>query len=525
MAGQRFTPLQIGLLTITAILLVATIIGLSIFIGTPNKRRSSTRKTTTPNIPLTSENEYAFDVADNLKVCGLRTSLVPLDGRANYSEILNTTIYDLNSKGGGTLALDEGEYILAEPWYVPGNVCIRGKGMDKTILKMAPQAAPFFRAGMIRIKDAERVSLIDFTADGANDTQRFDTELDYYGRYGLYATSFKYLWIRGVRMRNHYAYGFDPHGTRATWSNYLVIEGSVAEKNGLDGFTLDQTKHISLLDSVARDNYRHGVNIVTGSSDVVVRRLTSQNNGEDPGRRNVGCGITVQNNDPALQTKDCILDSNTIMEATRAGVCVSDSINVTISNTKTTIMRTDSPCYLLRTSSKVAIVNSTCLNKSGQRLNEDGESQFTDDAVAAAALPRVNEQISDPACTDGVQNKHVCCPKECGECGGEGCSKKRGFMCCMDAIAETRVSCNSAGPPCIVSAVMMNPTPHVHISTSPTPSWTPAAAYMIDIDAEDSASTGGNKSRGKKTRGKKKPVAVPEISENPFATAVPVPVK
>eukprot|EP00171_Calliarthron_tuberculosum_P015161 IDg15161t1 len=179
------------------------------------------------------------------------------------------------------------------------------------------------------------------------------------------------MWVRGVRAVNHNSYGFDPHGTRKTWSHYLVIEGCVAEQNGLDGFTLDQTKHISLLDSIARRNARHGVNIVTGSANVLVRRVSATLNGAaDVGDHTVGCGIIAQNNDKELQTRDCIIDDSIVAESPRGGICLSDVINVTISNTRALLSRfPTSPCFLLRSSRSVALLNSTCVARSLRRVS------------------------------------------------------------------------------------------------------------------------------------------------------------
>lgn len=80
---------------------------------------------------------------------------------------------------------------------------------------------------------------------------------------------------------------------RKKWSNYVCIEGCVVDDNGKDGFTLDRSRNIALLDSSARRNARHGVNIVTGSRNVLVRNVQSHHNGVD-NLEKVGCGVIVQ---------------------------------------------------------------------------------------------------------------------------------------------------------------------------------------------------------------------------------------
>lgn len=383
------SPLRIGILAFLGLFLLATVIGVSVALTTPRRRRGRMLgNAPAPHAPLTSRSEYAFNVDDNNHFCKLRTTRVPLErGVKDYSRTLNATAKALSAAGGGTMLLSRGTYVLSRQLWVPSNVCVRGAGMDRTTLKMADLSPAWARAGMVRIYNASRVSLLDFTADGNVENQLCCAKEQTYGRYGLYAENFKYLWVRGVRMVNHREYGFDPHGVlegkRRVWSHYLVIERCEANRNGLDGFTLDQTRHISLLDSSAEGNKRHGVNVVTGSKDVVVRRVTARDNGLD--RKLAGCGIMVQNNNKKVQTRDCILDRNVVVDAFRGGVCVDDSINVTISNTKTTIRKyPKTPCYLFRQSKKVVIIKSSCDAVSGQRVNEGigKRSNFKDDFVA-----------------------------------------------------------------------------------------------------------------------------------------------
>ena len=56
---------------------------------------------------------------------------------------------------------------------------------------------------------------------------------------------------------------------------------------------------------------------------------------------------------------------------------------------------------------------------------------------------------------DGIEHKGiVCCPLECGECAGEGCSLRPGgsSACCGGAIKSSGVMCSdSEEAPCIIS--------------------------------------------------------------------------
>lgn len=310
MASTRSVKQRIVVLLLVSLVGVG-LLGLSIYLGVSSARaRNSVAEAEVaagqaeigvdseyePRRRMVVSPELSFDVMENLKVCERKAVRVTLDiGVGEYSERINEAMRNLSKVGGGTVVLDAGVYDLGAQLWIPPRICLRGRGIRKTTLRMQALSEPFEVAGMVRIDKATRVSLLDLTLDGAREVQRNTTTLERYGRYGVYATQFKYLWIRGVRAVNHGAYGFDPHGTRKLWSHYLVMQGCVAERNGLDGFTLDQTKHVSLLDSIAHRNSRHGVNIVTGSVDVLVRRVSASMNGADQvGAGAVGCGIIVQ---------------------------------------------------------------------------------------------------------------------------------------------------------------------------------------------------------------------------------------
>ena len=57
---------------------------------------------------------------------------------------------------------------------------------------------------------------------------------------------------------------------------------------------------------------------------------------------------------------------------------------------------------------------------------------------------------------DGIphSNGEACCHMSCGECGGVGCGSRPGgaSACCLSHIDRAQDSCDSHGPPCVLSA-------------------------------------------------------------------------
>lgn len=192
-------------------------------------------------------------------------------------------------------------------------------------------------------------------------------------------------------------------------------------------------------------------------------------------RRGDACALSLtcvcvrlrRNNDKTLQTRDCVLDWNTVSESPRGGVCVSDAVNVTISNTNATITRfSDTPCYLLRNSTQVVLKNSRCITRSMRRVSQI-DSSYTDDMPANVHVDNhltpfsTGAYVADAFCLRGKRNKDICCPQSCGACGGKSCGIMRG-LCCTSQIRATELSCDYYSAPCVMHPSNV-PPPHVYI--------------------------------------------------------------
>lgn len=62
-----------------------------------------------------------------------------------------------------------------------------------------------------------------------------------------------------------------------------------------------------------------------------------------------------------------------------------------------------------------------------------------------------SEPETDPTCEFGIVKQDVCCPTECGTCGGVGCSLRPGGSdCCGGPIRASGLSCDDHMAPCVI---------------------------------------------------------------------------
>ncbi|CAN0251350.1 unnamed protein product [Ascophyllum nodosum] len=70
----------------------------------------------------------------------------------------------------------------------------------------------------------------------------------------------------------------------------------------------------------------------------------------------------------------------------------------------------------------------------------------------------------------GIQTRDVCCPMECGRCGGAGCAGLPGGTqeCCTSVILASGASCSEVGiAPCFIEGMMPTVTPTVMPTVTP----------------------------------------------------------
>lgn len=158
-----------------------------------------------------SQQSLAFPRNDNLKYCWMRTITIMKDGRRDYEPEINAKLAYLNSMGGGTVKLGPGVFPHIKQIAMPSYTCLRGSGIDRTYLRLVNNAPRFRYSGSIRSFHTERITITDLTQDGNRGNQGLDKRRNY-GRYGLFTELTNFLYLKNVRVKNNWAYGFDPHG-------------------------------------------------------------------------------------------------------------------------------------------------------------------------------------------------------------------------------------------------------------------------------------------------------------------------
>jgi parallel beta-helix repeat protein len=324
------------------------------------------------NVSVTNM-KYITD--NNVKFSGLAKAItvgysdnatVRITGDNAYS-VIQQSLDSLRYNGGGTLYIEEGVYLLESYVEVGGNTSVIGAGMNKTILRLVDNAAPWWipntgikRSGFIRSTYVHNLRFVNFTIDGNRANQKQDKYSEY-GRYGIYTEASNNVFIDGVAVKNFQGYGFDPHGVKATntWSNVLTIVNSYSGFNGWDGYTIDQSRNVVLRNNIAEGNGRHGFNIVTGSVNITITNNSAIDNGFTYYLGTRGCGFMIQNN-MNYGTKNVTATGNYVLNSSDAGFCATEVSNIVIRNN--TINTTNvNTCIRIRNVTIGIVSENTCI--------------------------------------------------------------------------------------------------------------------------------------------------------------------
>lgn len=281
--------------------------------------------------------------------------------------LFQNALDEINVNGGGTLFIEEGMYSLSGYIETGGNTKVIGSGMNTTVLRLENQAAPWWipdtrikRSGLLRAMHVSNLVFANLTLDGNRLNQKTDA-YSVYGRYGLYTEACNNVFVDRVKIINFQGYGFDPHGSKKlqVWGVNLTITNSHAENNGFDGFTIDQSRHVTLRNNTAKNNARHGFNIVTGTTNVLMTNNMAIDNGYWYYTGSRGCGVMIQNN-LAYGTARVSVLNNTIINSADAGICMNEVVNMTAMYN--VVNRTSiGTCIRLRNVTNAVISSNTCL--------------------------------------------------------------------------------------------------------------------------------------------------------------------
>lgn len=282
---------------------------------------------------------------------------------ATFQHALDT----LKIRGGGTLRIEAGVYLLTSYIEVGANTSMIGAGMNETVLRLVDNAAPwwkegtgFKRSGFVRALRQDNLMFAHITLDGNRVNQKNDTYSSY-GRYGFYTEACDNVFVDSLAVINFQGYGFDPHGVKESleYSRNLTIVNSYSANNAWDGFTIDQSIEVLLRNNTSVNNGRHGYNIVTGTKNITLVNNTASGNGFWYYTGSRGCGMMIQNN-LDYDTRGVAIIGNSIVNSNDAGVCMNEVDDLVVNNNYVDLSATSS-CMKLRNVTFAEVTNNTCV--------------------------------------------------------------------------------------------------------------------------------------------------------------------
>lgn len=209
----------------------------------------------------------------------------------------------------------------------------------------------------------------------------------------------------------------DVHGLPGNHANHLALEHVVADGASKDGIKVSHYSQAILRNVMSLRAGRFGVHISSGENVSVSQSLAASIVSDD--WNDSGCGIAVRDRD-GIGASHIYLSHNRVHDAQRVGVCIRKSNTVTVSTTKIT----GNPSACIETYRTTRFINN-------------------------ANICSV-EHETVPHCSGvSLLKDEVCCPHECGICGGMGCGKREPKgKCCASTIRAENRSCTTHAPPC-----------------------------------------------------------------------------
>jgi Ca2+-binding RTX toxin-like protein len=232
------------------------------------------------------------------------------DDATDDSAAIQAAIDAAFAAGGGTVYVPTGTFLVSGDTTNPSagcvevrtNVTLTGDGMGHSVLKLADNFNERIN-GIVRTpvdESATNVVISNLTIDGnrANNTGHQAGIIT-----GVKANDegrvHENITISGVEVKDCTAYGIDPH--EVTYN--LTVEDCVAHGNGTDGFVADDIVGGVFRNNVAYDNDRHGFNITTSSSNILLENDVAYGNGSGA---TGGAGLVVQRSDIFPEGEDTV---------------------------------------------------------------------------------------------------------------------------------------------------------------------------------------------------------------------------
>ena len=146
------------------------------------------------------------------------------------------------------------------------------------------------------------------------------------------------------------------------------------------------------------------------------------------------------------------------------GVCHMKMFNQTLIETDPTCQR---GIKITGANHSIVCCPSTCgtCGGTGCHLRSGGSANCCSNSILNSGVycktsvaPCIVKPSPDPTCKHGIKiaganHSIVCCPSDCGTCGGTGCNFRTGGSanCCTNIILNSGISCRTSIAPCIVN--------------------------------------------------------------------------
>ena len=240
------------------------------------------------------------------------------NGITDDTAAIQAAVNAAKAAGGGDVYVPAGTYIVTghnEPSdgaiMLYDNIHLYGDGMGATNIKVA-DGWNMKMTGVIRTEygiSTNNVTVDNLTIDGNRDNVSVKVDGWFNGFAPGKIGHDSNITLDRVEIKDCSGYGFDPH--EQTFN--LTISNSVSHGNGLDGFVADFIVGGSYINNVAYDNDRHGFNIVTSSSNLLISNNIAYDNG--------ATGIVVQRgSDDIAWVHDVTISNNTVYNNALEGV-------------------------------------------------------------------------------------------------------------------------------------------------------------------------------------------------------------
>lgn len=293
-------------------------------------------------------------IDDNIKVQEALCSLKEYYFEECYNSPKNY-YEDSNDHLGGTIKFLPGDYDLHQ-LILWSNIRLEGSGMLETRLKLQDNDFGYYRGeytfgGFVRAYKQSNITIVDLTLDGNKynqlndmDSPNYPTIKDQYsyGNFALFTKVCDDVFMDSVNVVRWNGYGIDPHGETGEYifSNNFRAINSIFRDNEWDGIAIDKTNDVVLTGNIIENNGRHGINIGTGSYNIIIDGNQIHDNGffyygkYDENKNNIlaqGCGIKAQNNEK-WGTNNIIVSNNIISNSNFSNICFNSVDNAIISD-------------------------------------------------------------------------------------------------------------------------------------------------------------------------------------------------